>query len=78
MLPGYGYVRRTQLKGRTGAYHDVWAAWVRLDGGPDSNRQTSRSVVKWGVRGAKAEAERWLEQQRRQLASRRRRIAGRS
>lgn len=67
MEPGTGYVRRGEIRHRSGNYADVWIAWIRLDGGPKSAASTSRSVAKWGVRGAKAEAEQWLEQRRRQL-----------
>ena len=67
LTPGTGYVRRTEIRQRSGNTSDVWVAWIRLDGGPKSAASTSRSVAKWGVRGAKLEAERWREQQRQQL-----------
>lgn len=76
--PGHGYVRRTEIQHRSGSSSDVWVAWIRLDGGPRSGASTSRSVAKWGVRGAKLECERWLEQRRRQLASLRAGAPGRS
>lgn len=66
---GYGYVKRRSWNGR-----DVFSGWIRLDGG--RNRATMRSVSVWGVRGAKREAEKWLEEQRADLRARGKLVEG--
>jgi hypothetical protein len=65
--PGYGYVKRIEVKRRVD-WHPVYVAWVRVDGG--RNRQTTCSVRLWGEMGAKRRCQRWLVKQRRELRAR--------
>lgn len=62
--PGYGYVKRVEIKRRVG-YSLVYRAWVRLEGRRAA--QTSYSVGVWGDQGARLRAQRWLARQQREL-----------
>jgi hypothetical protein len=62
--PGYGYVRRAEIKRRVG-YSLVYRAWMRGEGGRAA--QTTYSVAVWGDDGAKLRAQRWLVRKRREL-----------
>lgn len=64
--PGHGYVRRCLPRGDE--RNPVWSAWLRVE--DRRCRRKSYSVAKWGERGAKRLADRWLARERRELGRR--------
>jgi hypothetical protein len=70
---GEGGIRRCEKRvrrRRAPDYHvEVWSAYIRIGG---HQRETSYSIPKHGSRQARAMAERWLTQQRREKRALRR------
>lgn len=65
--PGYGYVRRADVKQRV-RHTTCWVAWLRIE---DKRCQSTKfSVETHGNQEARRRAEAWLEQKRRELRKR--------